>query len=249
MAGKPPPLRSGIVVDKLPEAVKFARITNGTRYWPDDFAIRGLASEQHAEICRTAQAAFGLTADSALETSRIGCSLAHPASAWARAFDKCGIALSVTSRTGRDWEYAELQDICMQRFGARVSGAPLSERSDSISEIPSWPTATIGSAARARLFSILSGRLPPLRPPAILAKESLTARLSIWKFVCPAIAAVLGAFASVALVLLIFSMRPPVEPSPVARATLQPPEIGTSAISARAVIDASESDEAPHATT
>jgi len=91
-------------------------------------------------------------------------------------------------------------------------------------------------------------------PPAAAAtsnpgKESLTARLSIWKFVCPAIAAVLGAFASVALVLLIFSMRPPVEPSPVARATLQPPEIGTSAISARAVIDASESDEAPHATT
>lgn len=71
-----------------PEAIKRAPIIRELRQAPDDFTVNLVASSQHGEICRSALAAFGLTADSELAIEPIGRSLANSASHVVRAFGR-----------------------------------------------------------------------------------------------------------------------------------------------------------------
>jgi hypothetical protein len=81
-------------------------------------------------------------------------------------------------------------------------------------------------------------------PPSVTADSNpgagggSTARPSIPKFAHPAITAVVGALASVALVTLVIWMRQPVETFPVAEAKLTPSDGGATSTRASAVEDA-----------
>src|SRR5262245_37117209 len=86
MAVRPPPLRCDVIVGTRPEAIKLAPVIRALRDDPANFVIRVVTSGQHGEICRTALAAFGLTADSALKIEPIGPYLADSASGLVRMF-------------------------------------------------------------------------------------------------------------------------------------------------------------------
>src|SRR5229473_2368414 len=75
----PRALRCDIIVGTRPEAIKLAPVVKALRESGDDFLVRVVTSGQHGEICRSALAAFGLTADSALGVSpTTDCSCAEP---------------------------------------------------------------------------------------------------------------------------------------------------------------------------
>ena len=84
----PPVIFCDIVVGTRPEAIKLAPVAKALRECGGDFSVRVVTSGQHGEICRSALAAFGLTADSALETEPIGGSLADSAGDVLRAFGR-----------------------------------------------------------------------------------------------------------------------------------------------------------------
>jgi UDP-N-acetylglucosamine 2-epimerase len=85
----PPSLRCGVVVGTRPEAIKLAPVVKALRESGDDFSVGIVASGQHRDMCRSALAAFGLTADSVLDIEPIGGSLAHSAGDLLRAFGRC----------------------------------------------------------------------------------------------------------------------------------------------------------------
>ena len=89
----PPRLGCDIIVGTRPEAIKLAPVVKALREAPNGFPARIVASGQHGEICRTALAAFGLTADIELDTEPVGRSLADSASDLVRGFG-CHIAES-----------------------------------------------------------------------------------------------------------------------------------------------------------
>jgi UDP-N-acetylglucosamine 2-epimerase (non-hydrolysing) len=80
------PLCCDIVIGTRPEAIKLAPVIKILRATPDHFSVRVIASGQHREICHSALAAFGLTADKALDIGPIGRSLADSASDVVRTF-------------------------------------------------------------------------------------------------------------------------------------------------------------------
>ncbi len=84
----PSVLLCDIIVGTRPEAIKLAPVVKALRESGGDFSVRVVTSGQHGEICRSALAAFGLTADSALQTERIGGSLAASAGDVLRAFGR-----------------------------------------------------------------------------------------------------------------------------------------------------------------
>jgi UDP-N-acetylglucosamine 2-epimerase (non-hydrolysing) len=84
----PPSIRCDIVVGTRPEAIKLAPVVQALRESGDDFWVRVVASGQHRDICRSALAAFGLTADSVLDTEPINGSLADSAGNLLRAFGR-----------------------------------------------------------------------------------------------------------------------------------------------------------------
>jgi UDP-N-acetylglucosamine 2-epimerase (non-hydrolysing) len=75
----PRALRCDIIVGTRPEAIKLAPVVKALRESGDDFLVRVVTSGQHGEICRSALAAFGLTADSALDIESNSGSLADSA--------------------------------------------------------------------------------------------------------------------------------------------------------------------------
>src|SRR5260370_4286252 len=79
-------VRCDIIVGTRPEAIKLAPVIKALRESGDDFKVRVVTSGQHGEICRSALAAFGLTADSELDSEQISGSLADAASNLLRAF-------------------------------------------------------------------------------------------------------------------------------------------------------------------
>jgi len=81
------PLDCEIVIGTRPEAIKLAPVIKALRAEPD-FVVHVVTSGQHGEICRTALAAFGLTADSALDAEPIGGALADSAGELVRAFGR-----------------------------------------------------------------------------------------------------------------------------------------------------------------
>ena len=80
-------VRCDIIVGTRPEAIKLAPVIKALRTNGDDFLVRVVTSGQHGEICRSALAAFGLTADSELDIEPISGSLADTAGKLLRA---CG---------------------------------------------------------------------------------------------------------------------------------------------------------------
>jgi UDP-N-acetylglucosamine 2-epimerase len=84
----PRALRCDIIVGTRPEAIKLAPVVKALRESGDDFLVRVVTSGQHGEICRSALAAFGLTADSALDIESISGSLADSAGNVLRAFGR-----------------------------------------------------------------------------------------------------------------------------------------------------------------
>lgn len=72
----PTALCCDIVVGTRPEAIKLAPVVTALRESGEDFAARVVTSGQHGEICRSALATFGLTADSALDNEPSNGSLA-----------------------------------------------------------------------------------------------------------------------------------------------------------------------------
>src|SRR6266853_1566840 len=72
----PSAVRCDIIVGTRPEAIKLAPVIKALRESGDDFKVRVVTSGQHGEICRSALAAFGLTADSELDIEPINGSLA-----------------------------------------------------------------------------------------------------------------------------------------------------------------------------
>jgi UDP-N-acetylglucosamine 2-epimerase (non-hydrolysing) len=83
-----PILRCDAVVGTRPEAIKLAPVARALRDREGEFAVRIVTSGQHREICHSALAAFGLAADSALQTEPIGGSLADSASDLLRGFGR-----------------------------------------------------------------------------------------------------------------------------------------------------------------
>src|SRR5712671_5211433 len=83
-----PPLRCDIIVGTRPEAIKLAPVIKALRENGQDFLVRIVTSGQHGEICRSALAAFGLTADSELHIEPISGSLADTAGNLLRAFGR-----------------------------------------------------------------------------------------------------------------------------------------------------------------
>jgi UDP-N-acetylglucosamine 2-epimerase (non-hydrolysing) len=77
-----------IIVGTRPEAIKLAPVVKALREGGDDFLVRVVTSGQHGEICRSALAAFGLTADSELDIEPINGSLADTAGNLLRAFGR-----------------------------------------------------------------------------------------------------------------------------------------------------------------
>jgi len=86
MAVELPYLRCDVVIGTRPEAIKLAPVIRALRDRPSEFCVRVVTSGQHGEICRSALAAFGIAADSALDTEPVGYSLADWASDLVRAF-------------------------------------------------------------------------------------------------------------------------------------------------------------------
>src|SRR6202040_1466222 len=72
-------VRCDIIVGTRPEAIKLAPVIKALRESGDDFKVRVVTSGQHDEICRSALAAFGLTADTELDIEPISGSLADAA--------------------------------------------------------------------------------------------------------------------------------------------------------------------------
>src|ERR1700730_3232106 len=81
-------VRCDIIVGTRPEAIKLAPVIKALRESGDDFKVRVVTSGQHGEICRSALAAFGLTADSELDIEPISGSLADAAGNLLRAFGR-----------------------------------------------------------------------------------------------------------------------------------------------------------------
>jgi UDP-N-acetylglucosamine 2-epimerase len=81
-------VRCDIIVGTRPEAIKLAPVIKALRESGDDFLVRVVTSGQHGEICRSALAAFGLTADGALDNEPISGSLADTAGNLLRAFGR-----------------------------------------------------------------------------------------------------------------------------------------------------------------
>jgi len=81
-------VRCDIIVGTRPEAIKLAPVIKALRESGDDFLVRVVTSGQHGEICRSALAAFGLTADGALDNEPISGSLADTAANLLRAFGR-----------------------------------------------------------------------------------------------------------------------------------------------------------------
>src|SRR5437899_12248839 len=81
----PRALRCDIIVGTRPEAIKLAPVVKALRESGDDFFVRVVTSGQHGEICRSALAAFGLTADSALGIESSSGSLADSGGQFLRA--------------------------------------------------------------------------------------------------------------------------------------------------------------------
>src|SRR5437660_12806152 len=79
LSNDPRGLRCDIVVGTRPEAIKLAPVVKALRESGDDFVVRVVTSGQHGEICRSALAAFGLTADIALDIESNSGSLADSA--------------------------------------------------------------------------------------------------------------------------------------------------------------------------
>src|SRR3954453_11455132 len=77
-----------VIVGTRPEAIKLAPVIKALRESGDDFSVRVVTSGQHGEICRSALAAFGLTADSELDIEPISGSLADAAGNLLRAFGR-----------------------------------------------------------------------------------------------------------------------------------------------------------------
>src|SRR5207253_4692547 len=84
----PRALRCDIIVGTRPEAIKLAPVVKAVRESGDDFLVRVVTSGQHGEICRSALAAFGLAADSALDIESNSGSLADSAGNVLRAFGR-----------------------------------------------------------------------------------------------------------------------------------------------------------------
>jgi UDP-N-acetylglucosamine 2-epimerase (non-hydrolysing) len=84
----PRALRCDIIVGTRPEAIKLAPVVKALRESGDDFLVRVVTSGQHGEICRSALATFGLTADSALDIDSVSGSLANSAANVLRAFGR-----------------------------------------------------------------------------------------------------------------------------------------------------------------
>jgi UDP-N-acetylglucosamine 2-epimerase len=85
----PASLRCDVVVGTRPEAIKLAPVVKALRESGDDFSVGIVASGQHRDMCRSALAAFGLTADSVLDIEPIGGSLADSAGDLLRTFGRC----------------------------------------------------------------------------------------------------------------------------------------------------------------
>jgi UDP-N-acetylglucosamine 2-epimerase (non-hydrolysing) len=83
-----PGLRCDIIVGTRPEAIKLAPVVKALRERGDEFSSHIVGSGQHGEICSSALAAFGLSADSSLDTEPINGSLADSAGAMLRAFGR-----------------------------------------------------------------------------------------------------------------------------------------------------------------
>jgi UDP-N-acetylglucosamine 2-epimerase (non-hydrolysing) len=86
-SNRSPSVRCEVVVGTRPEAIKLAPVARALREREGEFSVRIVTSGQHREICHSALAAFGLAADSALQTGPIGGSLSDSASDLLRA---CG---------------------------------------------------------------------------------------------------------------------------------------------------------------
>ena len=84
----PSAARCDIIVGTRPETIKLAPVIKGLRESGDDFKVRVVTSGQHGEICRSALAAFGLTADSELDIEPITGSSADAAGNLLRAFGR-----------------------------------------------------------------------------------------------------------------------------------------------------------------
>jgi len=82
------PLCCDVVVGTRPEAIKLAPVIKALRENEGDYLVHVVTSGQHGEICRSALAAFGLAADSALHIRPIGGSLAASAGDVLRAFGR-----------------------------------------------------------------------------------------------------------------------------------------------------------------
>jgi UDP-N-acetylglucosamine 2-epimerase (non-hydrolysing) len=81
-----PAVNCEVIVGTRPEAIKLAPVIKALREAGDDFLVRVVTSGQHGEICRSALATFGLTADSELDIAPISGSLADSAGNVLRAF-------------------------------------------------------------------------------------------------------------------------------------------------------------------
>jgi UDP-N-acetylglucosamine 2-epimerase (non-hydrolysing) len=81
-------VRCEIIVGTRPEAIKLAPVIKALRESGGDFLVRVVTSGQHGAICRSALAAFVLTADSELEIEPITASLADTAGNLLRAFGR-----------------------------------------------------------------------------------------------------------------------------------------------------------------
>ena len=77
-----------IIVGTRPEAIKLSPVIKALRESEADFLVRIVTSGQHGEICRSALAAFGLTADSESDIEPINGSLADTAGNLLRAFGR-----------------------------------------------------------------------------------------------------------------------------------------------------------------
>src|SRR5262249_2420879 len=83
-----PAVRCDIIVGTRLEAIKLAPVVKALIESGNDFLVRIVTSGQHREICSSALAAFGLTADSELDIEPISVSLADSAGNLLRAFGR-----------------------------------------------------------------------------------------------------------------------------------------------------------------
>ena len=77
-----------VIVGTRPEAIKLAPVVKALREAEDDFLVHVVTSGQHGPICQSALAAFGLAADSALDSEPINGSLADSAANVLQAFGR-----------------------------------------------------------------------------------------------------------------------------------------------------------------